>query len=335
MKTKFNPNTDIPDLSDKVIFITGGSAFSLWSKSKMSTISPMSSNHAGTAGLGKESICTLAKHSPEHIYFSGRDSAKAAAVIDEVRATTPNAKLTFIECDLASLPSIEKAAQKFLGESQRLDILMCNAGVMALPPGLTHDEYEVQFGINHMGHAFLVALFLPTLLRTAEELGSDVRVVFLTSLGYGLHPKGGIEFASLRTTQKNIGPAGTWRRYGQSKLANILYAAELARRYPSITAVSVHPGVIATGLVGNLSFMNKALVYLTNVGRMTTPAEGSWNQLWAATSEKKNIVNGAFYEPVGALGRHDKESQSSTLAAELWEWTETELKRFQAQESSS
>ena len=77
-------------------------------------------------------------------------------------------------------------------------------------------------------------------------------------------------------------------RYGQSKLANILYAAELARRYPQITSLSIHPGVISTGLVGNLSTLNKVFVYVTNLGKLTAPSDGIQNQLWAATGDKGN-----------------------------------------------
>ncbi|KAK9371743.1 uncharacterized protein V1513DRAFT_428251 [Lipomyces chichibuensis] len=303
----FNPDKDIPNLSGKVIFITGG-----------------------TAGLGKESLVALAKHNPEHIYFSGRDSKRAAAVISDCKDAVPNINLTFIECDLASLASVETAAKQFTSISQRIDILMCNAGVMALPPGLTEDGYEVQFGTNHMGHALLVKLLLPTLLRTAEMADSDVRIIFLTSTAFRTHPKGGVVFKDLRTTQDS-GVVGQWYRYGQSKLANILYAAELARRYPNITTVSIHPGIIATGLVGNLSLLNKGVVYLANLGRVkSSVADGTWNQLWAATEEKSKIVNGAYYEPVAILGKLDKESKSEKLAEELWEWTEKELDAYQA-----
>jgi NAD(P)-dependent dehydrogenase (short-subunit alcohol dehydrogenase family) len=266
----------------------------------------------------------LAKHNPEHIYFSGRDSNRAAAVIDEIKAAALNVNVTFVECDLASLSSVQNAAKQFISQSQRLDILMCNAGVMALPPGLTKDGYEVQFGTNHLGHALLIKLLLPTLLGTANIPNSDVRIIILTSLGFRLHPNTGIVFKDLRSTQ-DFGVGGAWMRYGQSKLANILYAAELARRYPNITTVSIHPGVVATGLVGNLSLLNKGLVYIANLGKVKKPAEGTWNQLWAATGDKREIVNGEFYEPIAILGNHDKESKNDKLAGDLWEWTQQEL----------
>jgi NAD(P)-dependent dehydrogenase (short-subunit alcohol dehydrogenase family) len=269
----------------------------------------------------------LAKHNPAAIYFSGRSAVRGAAVIEEAKAVAPSVEVTFIALDLASLATVVDGVREFMTGSSRLDILMCNAGVMALPPGLTADGYEVQFGTNHVGHALLVKLLLPTLLRTSRMPGAEVRVVFNTSLGFRGHPSGGVIFEDLKSLQ-DFKVAGAWVRYGQSKIANILYAAELARRHPEITAVSVHPGVVRTGLVSDLSFLNRALVYVTNVGCMKTLQQGTYNQLWAATVAKERIVNGEFYEPVGVRGRHDKTSKNEKLAEELWEWTEKELELY-------
>ena len=319
--TKFNPVKDIPNLSGKVIFVTGG-----FSTPSFVSYPVLNNLYSGTAGLGRESVLGFAKHHPEHIYFSGRNAKSAESVISDVKAVVPDAKVTYVECDLASLASVEKAANRFSTESARLDILLCNAGVMALPPGLTKDGYEIQFGTNHVGHALLVKLLLPTLLRTAEKPNSDVRVVLLSSIGFRGHPSGGIDFSSLRTTREGI--AGHWIRYGQSKLANILFAAELARRYPGITTASVHPGVIDTGLVKTLGFWNSTLVYVTNPFTMSTPEQGTYNSLWATTTKKENLLSGGFYVPVGIPGTHDKESKSEKLAEELWEWTEKELEGY-------
>ena len=278
--------------------------------------------------MGKESILALAKHDPSHVYFTGRDSDRAAIVINKVKAIASHMQLTFLECDQSSLLSVEAVAKKFTSQCETLDILMCNAGVMALPPGLTKDGYEVQFGVNHIGHALFVKLLLPTLLRTAKKPDSDVRIVFLTSLGWRGHPKGGIVFNGLRTVQ-NFGPAGVWIRYGQSKLANILYAAELARRYPNIIVSSVHPGVANTGLVSNLSVLHKAIVYITNWGALKAPADIVANQLWAATGERREITNGGYYEPIGVPGKLDGDAKSGKLRFELWDWTQKELERYQ------
>src|SRR5262249_20169093 len=151
---RFNPNKDVPDLSGKIIFITGG-----------------------TSGLGKESLLALAKHDPGHLYFTGRNEKSAGIVISEIQSIAPNVPTTFLKCDLADLSSLKPCAQKFLASESRLDILMCNAGIMAVPAGTTKDGYEIQFGTNHLGHAALIKLLLPTLLSTAEQPESDVRIV--------------------------------------------------------------------------------------------------------------------------------------------------------------
>lgn len=199
---------------------------------------------------------------------------------------------------------------------------------MAHPPALTTDGYEIQFGTNHIGHALLIKLLLPTMLKTAEKPGADVRIVSNTSLGFKGHPSSGIDFANVRTTQETP-VIGHWIRYGQSKLANILYASEIARRYPRITSTSVHPGVINTGLVTDLGLANKAFVWATTWWKMVPVKEGVKNQLWAATVGKDGIANGGYYEPVGIPGAHDKLSKDSKLAGELWDWTQKALEGYE------
>ncbi|KAJ6531163.1 oxidoreductase [Mycena capillaripes] len=301
---KFNPSTDIHDLSGKVILVTGG-----------------------TAGIGKESVLVLAKHNPACIYFTGRNSTRANQVIAEIKSAAPSVAIVFLECDLESLASVEKAAKQFNSQSDRLDILMCNAGVMNVPPALTKEGYEVHFGTNHVAHALFIKLLLPTLLRTAEVPGADVRVVSLTSQGFIMHPRGGILFDDLRTTQAS-GLVKSMR-YGQSKLANILYASELAKRYgPQITSLSVHPGVVRTDLLAQQGVVTRTLAFLTHPFSMLTPAEGAYNQLWAATGDKAKMKNGEYYEPVGAPGGHGRKSRDQKLASQLWDWTEKELESY-------
>jgi NAD(P)-dependent dehydrogenase (short-subunit alcohol dehydrogenase family) len=283
---------------------------------------------SGTAGLGAESVVHLAKHNPAAIYFSGRSASSAKTVIERVKATTPNANLVFVECDLTSLVSVKAAAERILAESDRLDVLMCNAGIMATPPSVTTDGYEVQFGTNHLGHALLIKKLLPLLLRTNTRPETDVRVVILTSTGFIAHPTGGITFDTLKSPQ-DFGAGGPWVRYGQSKLANILYARELARRHPEITSLSIHPGVVKTNLVNGLGGANKFMVKLTNPRGLLEPEEGAYNQIWGAFGDRTNIQNGQMYEPVGQLYKKlDKTSKDDDLAKRLWEWTDEALKDY-------
>jgi NAD(P)-dependent dehydrogenase (short-subunit alcohol dehydrogenase family) len=231
----------------------------------------------------------------------------------------------FIEADLASLASVKAASENFLSQCDQLDLLICNAGIMSVPPNLTKDGYEVQFGTNHLGHALLIQKLLPLLLHDADKLHEDKRIVILTSSAYRGHPCGGILFDKLKTTQDS-GPLGPGVRYGQSKLANILYASEIARRYPDITSVSVHPGIIKTNLIDGMGPAMRILVKATMT--RLEPEEGAYNTLWASFTKRSVISNGAMYEPVGVQTELNKTAMDAALAKKLWEWTERELRRF-------
>ncbi|KAJ9635429.1 hypothetical protein H2199_008432 [Coniosporium tulheliwenetii] len=189
----------------------------------------------------------------------------------------------------------------------RLDILINNAGIMATPFALTPQGHEVQFGTNHVGHFLLTRLLLPTLLKTAAEPGADVRIV-----------NAGLEEFS------------TWRRYGMSKLANILFARELARRYPNITSTAVHPGVILTDLYEPNKKSNVLIrlgVGLLGSFVMGTVQEGAKNQLWAATARREEVRSGAYYVPVGKLSAGSRYAGDEKLAEQLWRWSEAEVER--------
>lgn len=274
-------------------------------------------------GLGKEAVLQLAKHHPSRIYLAARTPSKGMAAIEEIRKAVPSASITYLRLDLCSFKSISAAAQEFHSQSQRLDVLMNNAGIMATPLAETEDGYESQFGTNHMGHALLTKLLLPTLLSTAKEEGSDVRIVNLTSEGHKLAPRGGILFSKAELDKQ-----GPWPRYGQSKLSNILFTIELAKRYPSITSVAVHPGIILTDLYGPNQQSNIFLRYGMKVigpWAMADIPMGTRNQLWAAVGKKNDIVSGTYYTPVGKASSGSALAQKRDLAQELWDWTEKEL----------
>lgn len=226
---------------------------------------------------------------------------------------------------MTDLSAVKAASSKIASSTDRLDLVFCNAGVMATAVGLSKDGFENQFAINHLGHAMLVRELLPVLQKTAASPGSDVRVIFSTSLGY--HFASQIDYDSIRTKQEMM-VLGAFRRYGQSKLANILYPAELARKFSAITFVSIHPGVIKTGLITGLSYFNRIFTELSTYGQQVSPEEGVKNQLWAATAAKPDVVNGAFYEPVGKPGSMSPAGKSEEKASELYKWTEGVLSNY-------
>ncbi|KAE8153825.1 hypothetical protein BDV25DRAFT_148857 [Aspergillus avenaceus] len=302
----FLPDRDIPDLSGKVVLVTGGNA-----------------------GLGQESILQLAKHRPQKIYLAARTETKARAAISAINGSLSEAvDITWLPLDLMSITSIQTAAQTVLAESSRLDIMILNAGVMALPPGETEMGHEIQLGTNHTGHFLLTALLLPLLSQTADQPNSDVRIVSLSSIGHNLAPS----FDTI-LDQDRLKQVNTNTRYGASKAANILFAAELARRYPSITSVSVHPGIILTDLYQSVrersvfgALGSKTLSYLG-----TPVPQGAYGQLWAAAGAKRqDLVNGSYYIPVGHRKPYNPYANDKDMGRRLWEWTESELRRFNA-----
>ena len=118
---------------------------------------------------------------------------------------------------------------------------------------------------------------------------------------------------------------------GQSKLANLLYAEALAKRYPSIKSVSVHPGYVKTDLFANVGFLTGLPVKIMAAGNWTTVEEGPFNQVWAGTTSRKNLDSGAYYVPIAKKGTLDTAAardRDGKLADRLWEWTEKELQRF-------
>jgi NAD(P)-dependent dehydrogenase (short-subunit alcohol dehydrogenase family) len=271
-------------------------------------------------------VLELAAHNPAHILFTGRN-AKAAE--DVIGRGLKGVKLTFIACDTANNSSVKSAAENILSTiPDRLDVLVCCAGIMAKPAGVSKDGFEIHFATNQLGHSILVRKLLPLLEKTASLPGADVRIVMVTSLAWKGTPSGGIQFDKLRSEQ-DLPVLGPWLRYGQSKLANLLYARELAERYPNILSFAIHPGVVKTSLVTDLSWSQKLLVYIPNIGQMLTPEQGTYNLLWAVTAKKEGIKRGGFYVPVGKLSEEKtKPSEDPALRKKLWDWTEEEIAKY-------
>ena len=302
----FDPDKDIPDLAHKVIIVTGGNS-----------------------GCGKETVLRLAKHNPECIHLAARTKAKYNHAMKDIAAMAPNANVKFLELDLASLESVKKATESFLAENDRLDILINNAGIMAHPHGLTKEGYEIQFGTNHMGHAFLTQLLLPIMQRTASQPTSDVRIINVSSFAHNFALSTGICFGELKTDMRSW---NTSRLYGQSKLANILHARELSRRYPDILSVSLHPGRVETNL-GNVmsqtsTFNRKLMRYSDWLSGVLCVQDGALTQLWAAIWKRDEVQTGTYYMPCGKEKAGSKLSNDLGLAKKLWEWTEKEFKNL-------
>jgi NAD(P)-dependent dehydrogenase (short-subunit alcohol dehydrogenase family) len=299
----FNPETDIPNLSGKVIVVTGGSS-----------------------GLGKESVHQLAKHNPSKIFLTARTEKRANAAIQEIELAVPaiKGKIIFLELDLASFASINKAAETFKAQADRLDLLMNNAGLIGQPAALTEDGYEVQFGSNYMGPALFTKLLLDILQSTAEQPQSDVRVVNLSSELFKQAPTG-MPLADNKTVLSKIGTVG---RYANSKLAQGLHTKSMARKHPKIKFVALHPGAVNTGIIDDFKrrrpYLGAVAGFLAGV-LLTDVHKGARAQLWACTAPSENVRSGGFYSPALKEYKH-RLLDDEKLEKELEDWTEAEFK---------
>jgi retinol dehydrogenase-12 len=303
----FTPSSDIPDLSGKVIIVTGGNN-----------------------GIGKETVKQLAQHSPAKVYLAARTQAKyndAVKAIKEEGDSTDN--IAFLPLDLASLQSVSNAAKQVLAENERLDIVINNAGIMGALPGLTEDGFEVHFGTNHMGHAYLVRMLMPLLSKTAALPNSDVRVVNVSSKAEAMVGKS----FDLESEKTELAGNHSYVRYARSKLANVLFTRSMAKHYPSIKTTVVHPGRVRTTLLDDMFSRG---ISLTSVFQscydffaMVGLEEGAKNQLWAAVSPQAE--NGMYYDPIAKKGGESKLSKSAEFAQKLWDWQENEFKAFEVQ----
>lgn len=266
----------------------------------------------------------LAKHNPKEIFLTSRSQEKAETAIEEIKTAAPDANITPLVLDLTDLASVEQAVRAFQSKSDRLDILLNNAGIMATPYSKTKQGYEIQFGTNHMGPALLTKLLLPTLLKTAKLPDSDVRVVNLSSYAHNLAPAYGIILDSITAEKES-----TNARYGSSKLANILHAWMLAEKHPQITCTSVHPGVIMTDLYSSMreGVIGRCLLRTIAPLVFSDVHDGAKNSLWACTASKEQVRRSYYFEPIGQMDRESKHAKDYDLAVKLWEFTEEELNK--------
>ncbi|KAK2855700.1 hypothetical protein FQN49_004926 [Arthroderma sp. PD_2] len=301
----FRPERDIVDQSGRVILITGGNT-----------------------GLGKETVLELAKHQPARIYLAARNGEKAQKAMAAIRSELKHpVDIRYLPLDLSSFKSVREAARIFTEECDRLDTLILNAGIMGQDAYPTKEGHDIQFGTNYIGHFLLVSLLIPTLRQTAAKPGSDVRVLSISSVGWQMAPSSSSTLLSLMTSPDELSKCNRWTRYGVSKAANILLASEMARRYPDIMSVSIHPGIILTALYDQA----KASTFVIRYGvSFLTPfasseKNGVCNHLWAAGCERSQLRNGEYYTPVGIQAWKNQLVHDEDTARRLWEWTEEQI----------
>ena len=250
------------------------------------------------SGLGLETSIALAAAGAE-VIMACRSPSKADTALTELRTRVPNAKVTAMRLDLADLASIRSFADEFKSEHRQLDLLINNAGVMALPLSRTADGFEMQIGTNHLGHFALTGLLLGAL-----QAASASRIVNLASLAHRWTL--GMDLGDLNFQQRRY---NKWDAYGKSKLANLLFTFELARRLPDskLIVAAAHPGYASTNLqfVGpqmENSRVGQSLMVLGNVMLGQSAAMGALPTLYAATA--RDVINGDYFGPGGFQQLH-------------------------------
>jgi len=242
------------------------------------------------SGIGFEAARILAERGAA-VVLACRDRARAEEAIRRIRTGAPEAELRFVQLDLGSLDSVRRAAAQLRDAPGRIDLLINNAGVMWPAQGTTQDGFELQFGINHLGHFALTGLLLGALCPVPGS-----RVVTVSSIG---HRSGVIRFDDLQSerTAYNRGAA-----YAQSKLANLLFAYELQRRLAAAGAetagLAAHPGTVSTGLARYVGPGTRATVRLVVLAAGQRSAlTGALPTLRAATDPDAH--GGEYYGPDG------------------------------------
>ncbi len=263
---------DVPDQTGRTIVVTGANS-----------------------GIGLEAVRELAGNGAT-VVMACRSVDRGRKAAADVRGDVPDADLRVEACDLADLESVAAFADR-LGD-ERIDVLVNNAGTMAIPRSETVDGFETQFGVNHLGHFALTGQLLETLRPDAD---GKSRVVTVSS---GMHERGEIDFEDLH------GERGydVWDAYAQSKLANVLFAYELQRRLltadASVESMAVHPGYANTrlqfrGPERRGSRLRTAAMWLANTVFAQSAQTGALPTLYAATAP--DAEGGAYYGPGGPL----------------------------------
>lgn len=267
------------------------------------------------SGLGLQTTLALARKGAR-VLMACRDPERGQAALRRVQAQVPAAAVELLELDLAALRSVDKAADDIRSRTATLDLLVDNAGVMATPKLTTADGFEMQLGTNHLGHFALTGRLLPLLLA-----GSAPRVVVVSS---GAHRMGAMHFEDLQSERSY----SRWGAYGQSKLANLLFARELGRRYPALLVAAAHPGYAATHLQnGHGSALLAGVMKLGNAVLAQSDEAGALPSVYAATMP--DVRSGDYWGPRllelrGAPKRVGRSRAASDDGAARRLWDESE-----------
>jgi retinol dehydrogenase 12 len=260
----------------------------------------------GNTGIGRATVTALAQRGGR-VFLTARSAAKGEAAAAAIKAETGSDAVFFLPLDLADTDSVRSCASAFLARGEPLHVLVNNAGV-AGRRGLTRQGFELMFGVNHLGHFALTQALLGCLTDSGPA-----RVVTVSSDAHYSAP--GIDFEALRRPARGL---TGMREYAVSKLGNVLFTQELARRVAGtgITTYALHPGVVASDIWRRVPWPARPIV----TRRMLSTTEGARTSLYCATSPDVAQDSGLFYDKCAQ--RAASAVATPELAAELWKRSE-------------
>ncbi|KAH9053025.1 NAD(P)-binding protein [Lactarius vividus] len=289
---------DIPDLTGKVVLVTGGNA-----------------------GVGKETVKQLLAHNAK-VYLAARSAQKANDAIAELKNETGKQAI-FLQLDLSDIPAVRKSAQEFLSKETQLHVLINNAGVMVSPKEqVTAQKYDMQFGTNATGYSH--QLLLPALFAATDASPSHEKARIVTVSSSANYLTTGLDFYAMADGPERI-QYNEWELYSKSKFGNVVVARELARRYgDKIVSTSLNPGNIRTELQRHMPGWQRTVLdwvlYPVSYGALT--------QLYCATAPSAADANGKFFIPWARLGEPNKAALDPQVGERLWSWLENETKKY-------
>ncbi|KZT06459.1 NAD-P-binding protein [Laetiporus sulphureus 93-53] len=290
----------IPDLSGKVIIVTGGNV-----------------------NIGRKTVKGLLEHNAK-VYMACRNEEKARETIEQLRQETGHEAI-YIHLDLADLRSIKTTVNEFLRKETQLHVLFNNAASMYPPvEDLTADGYDLQFGTNVLGHFYLTKLLLSILFETAKSsVGGKPRVVHVASVGHEF--VSGLDFETFKDCPKRR-EMNTVKLYFQSKFGNVVVANEFHRRYAEqgLVSFSLHPGNLKYDTARNT---RRFVKFLSVINPVLPDAEiGALTQLWGGTAPEGAQFGGKYLIPWARVGKAKPETDNLELGQKLWAWLEEQVK---------
>lgn len=265
------------------------------------------------SGIGKETAEGLARMGATVVMVC-RDRERGQAALEEIKSKSGNQSVELMICDLASQAQIRKLVEEFKQKHNRLDVLVNNAGLVLTHRTVTEDGFETTFAVNHLGYFLLTNLLLDVIKQSAPA-----RIVNVASTA---HRSATIDFNDLQGERSY----GTMRAYGQSKLANILFTYELARRLEGsgVTVNCLHPGIIGTNIFRAAPGILSAAAKLI----FKSPKKGAETSLYLATSPEVAQVTGKYFDDKKVISS-SPESHNKAVAERLWQISE-QLTKLQA-----